>query len=328
MSTPLSSSTKRPPISVLLVVFNGEKYKDYLGPAIDSVLTQTFRDFELIIVHDGAPNSATQIIAKAQQRDPRVVVITDKQRTWIPLLNLGWDRARGKYLARMDADDLALPDRFQKQYDYLEQRPDVFLVSGRIEVIDQQNRTVSFSKTSTDSAVIAQRLPEGNILYQPTFMLRNEPEWRYREKALYAEDYDLLLRLLTSGKRIANMPDVLMRYRLWPSSTSLAKRAHQALFTKKIQEFYWQRVKGGRDEYEAFDPQSILSIDVEQSTDEVVLREQIAGTLRANELQRTRKYCRRYFQHHGFSGRVVLSYLASLLGRRLLTLKRRFVAKV
>ena len=118
-----------PKISLIMSVYNGE---DYLAEAIESVLNQTFRDFELIVINDCSTDSTPEILNGFQERDNRVKVHTNEVNLRLPSsLNKAISLAKGKYVARMDADDICLPDRLEKQYDFMESHPDVALSSCR-----------------------------------------------------------------------------------------------------------------------------------------------------------------------------------------------------
>src|SRR5512134_3549033 len=102
-----------PRVSVVMSVYNGEKY---LEEAVESILNQTFRDFEFIVVDDGSSDSTPRLLALYERRDPRVLIYRfDDNRGLSTALNFGIERARGKYIARMDADDISLPNRLQEQ---------------------------------------------------------------------------------------------------------------------------------------------------------------------------------------------------------------------
>src|SRR5215831_13102998 len=121
-----------PCVSVVLPVYNGEKY---LAEALDSILQQTFNDYELIVIDDGSTDRSSAIIESYVKKDRRVIVHRQDNCGLIMSLNQGSSLARGKYIARMDADDVSLPQRLEKQLDYLEQRPDIGLLGTWIQDI-------------------------------------------------------------------------------------------------------------------------------------------------------------------------------------------------
>ncbi len=281
-----------------------------------------------MIVNDGSADSTAAILEAARQQDQRVIVLTnEKNLSLIASLNRGLAHAKGAYVARMDADDLALPERLERQAAFLDTHPEIFCVGTRVGIIDERGKRISTSRTPTDPASVAEQLVQTNCMYHSSIMFRREPWVRYRSKMVHAEDYDLYLRAVSMSKKIANLDEVLMFYRLSGSSISLVHRAKQALMAAKAREFFVERRASGGDTYDAFDPQTILSLDLSTTTDAQVLREQIAGTFRANDFAETRRLCVRYVRHHGLMSRASLYFLASFLGKRVLDLKRRFYAK-
>ena len=315
-----------PAVSVVLTTYNGERY---LREAIDSIVNQTFRDFEFIIVDDASTDSTPTILRHYQEKDPRITVLRNEaNRGGTASLNVGLAHARGAYVAVMDHDDVSLPGRLRAQVDFLQNHPDIFLVGTRAHIIDERGVRISTSKSPTDPDAIARMLPKRNPFYHPSVMFRNDSSVRYREKIRYVMDYDLYLRLVLAGKRLANLPDVYLCYRLTSTSATLQKREQQELFAQAVQRLYDERLRTGQDSYEQFDPHTVLSVDPDASTDKLVIREHAAGLFRANNFSEARRYCRKYFRLHGWDARVALQYCASFLGKRFMTLKRRFIARV
>jgi glycosyltransferase involved in cell wall biosynthesis len=317
-----TSSTQPPTISVVLTTFQGERY---LRAAMQSILDQTFRDFELIVVDDASQDRTASILREIQALDARVVVVRhDHNQGGTVALNTGLARARGKFIAIMDHDDISLPQRLEKEISFLRAHPEYACVGSNIQIIDESGRMIQTPKLPTDPDKIAKQLPTRNPMFHPTIMFRNDPTIRYREKIRYAMDYDLYLRWVAEAKRIANLPDVLLQYRLSSSSATLVQRAQQELFTRHVRTWYAERLRTGHDSYETFDPRAILAIDPATSVDAFVLREHIAGLFRADRFRDVRAFCRKYFRLHGFNGRVMTLFLASFLGPRAARLKRRF----
>ncbi len=126
-----------PVISVILPVYNGEAY---LALAVDSILVQTFRDFELIAVHGGSTDRSPEILRDFADRDMRVRVVRQDGKGLVGALNQGIALARGELLARMDADDIAHPDRFATQVAFLRGNPDIAVVGSAMTLIDEAGR--------------------------------------------------------------------------------------------------------------------------------------------------------------------------------------------
>jgi glycosyltransferase involved in cell wall biosynthesis len=220
-----------PCLSVVLPVFNAEAY---LEEAIDSVLAQTFSNFELLIYNDGSTDKSDMIIRSFN--DDRVIYERmDCQKGLVYILNKGIESAEGRYIARMDADDIAFPNRFQEQIAFLEANPDVGICGTWIEFMGKKTgvvkRPVSFEE-------VQYQLFFGCPLTHPTMMMRNKflkkYGLRYNEEYFYAEDHELLLRGSHYFK-IVNLPLVLLRYRVHETQIGSAHWMEQLRVKNSIQ---------------------------------------------------------------------------------------------
>jgi glycosyltransferase involved in cell wall biosynthesis len=300
----------RPTVSVVMPVYNAQAY---LAESVTSVLDQTRSDFELILIDDGSTDGSPRLLEGFAARDPRVTLLRHAE-------NLGQIRARndglaiavGRYVATMDADDVCHRERLAQQVEFLESRPDLFLVGADAIEIDARGRTLGRRRCPPDPDRLAELLPRRNALIHASVMFRNDGRCRYREKMRLAEDYDFYLRLLSQGARLASLPRPLLRYRMHADSLSLAHAVHQMLLAEKAREFHRQRTDLGHDAYDAFDPATILSQDPATTTDERLLRLQITTAFSVQALPETRRLLRRYFRHHGVRRRpALLLYLAA-----------------
>lgn len=196
-------------LSVIMPVYNGEKY---LKLAIDSILAQTFTDFEFVIINDGSTDSSGDIISSYS--DSRIKVLSHPHNLGIvKSLNDGVLLSTGEYIARIDSDDISLPARLESQYQYLLAHKDTFLCATNIVSINEYNIVTSkpWWKGSTN---LKWDLIWGNVIPHPTVMIKRSvlPVPAYRDYK-YSEDYDLWLRLLSSGD-IHRMDEALVQYRL------------------------------------------------------------------------------------------------------------------
>src|SRR5687768_645866 len=148
-----------PTISVLMSVYNGERY---LAAAMDSILAQSFRDFELIVIDDGSKDSSPAILQDYARRDSRVKLTIRANNGLTLTLNEAFAQSRGKYLARMDGDDIALPNRFARQVEFLDATPAVACVGGYFHLIDGAGRLLTTLRPPTDDAGIQQKLLHGH----------------------------------------------------------------------------------------------------------------------------------------------------------------------
>ncbi|SKC77212.1 glycosyltransferase family 2 protein [Ohtaekwangia koreensis] len=213
-----------PAISVLMPVYNAEQY---LRESIASILSQRFVDFEFFIFNDGSTDRSRDIITSFN--DPRIHFIDfSDNRGYVTLLNLGLQKAQGKYIARMDADDVAHPDRFQKQFDFLETNPEYVVCGTRFSVIDRQDVV----ELPIDNDDIKLKMLYITPFCHPSVMMRantlQSHDIVYDEYYMPAEDHELWVRLAGYGK-FANLPEVLLNYRIHDNNVSLKKRDHNQL---------------------------------------------------------------------------------------------------
>lgn len=208
-----------PEITVLLCVFNGA---DHLNEAIDSVLRQSFKDFELLIIDDGSTDGTPDIVKNV--RDQRVRSIRhNTNRGLISRLNEGLDEAAGRYIARMDADDLCHRERLDRQFQFLESHREVGVLGTAVRIIDSKGRGRIVYQYPEDHEVIDWVLPFVCPLAHPSIMMRRDlvrSVGGYAASAVHAEDYDLWERLL-SRTRFANLPQPLLGLRKHDASVTV-----------------------------------------------------------------------------------------------------------
>jgi glycosyltransferase involved in cell wall biosynthesis len=223
-------------------VYNGERY---LRPALDSILAQTFADFELIAVDDGSRDASLPTLREYEAKDSRVRVVSRANTGIVGALNDGLDAARGELIARMDADDISLPQRLEKQVAFLRANPDHVLVGSQVMLIDPEGadlcpkRDTEFTHDRIDSAHLNHRWP----LVHPTVLMRKsalDAVGRYRTKYQWLEDLDLFLRLAEVGK-LSSVPDVLLRYRLHTGSVCHTHEADQDAIRPALYAEVYQR---------------------------------------------------------------------------------------
>ena len=217
-----------PKISVVMAVFNGERY---LPDAVESILHQSFRDFEFVILNDGSTDESGKILRDFALRDSRIRLFDQERHGLTRCLNRGIALAQGQYLARMDADDVALPGRFQAQVDYLDANPEVLALGGQAQLVSPEGWplcqwTVPTGHEEIDAAHMAGLAGQ---LIHPTSMMRLDAVRRVgglNEQWTYAQDYDLWLRLAEIG-RLSNLRETVLNYRLHFSSVTFAMRRSQ-----------------------------------------------------------------------------------------------------
>ena len=227
-----------PLVSVVLPVYNGEHY---LVEAIESILAQTFENFELIMIDDGSTDSSQQILLEYERRDSRVRVIVRENRGLATTLNESIDISRGKWIARMDQDDIALPYRFEIQLEWLKETGADISGSWVRRFGSSDKRVVRLRQT--DEAIKMEMLFCSPFAH-PSVMMRTAlvKQLRYDKAWEKAEDYDLWERAAEAGWRMTNVPKVLLLYRVHGSQISTTTSARQQQLTLQIQRRYWQSV--------------------------------------------------------------------------------------
>lgn len=196
----------------------------YIAETLDSLLAQTRRDIEILAIDDRSADDGPSIVAERSRRDPRLRLIAHDRPGFVPALNHGIALARGEFIARMDADDVALPDRFARQIAFLEAHPEVGAVGGQILALIDGAATVPpwWIDTPLAHEAIVSGLRHRNSIHHPTAMIRREAlrsVGGYRESFVVVQDYDLWLRL-SERTRLANLPDRVLRYRFHPDQAT------------------------------------------------------------------------------------------------------------
>lgn len=235
---------RAPSVSVVMPVFNGG---EYLAEAIESILTQTFGDFEFIIIDDGSTDNSVEIMNN--YRDKKIKIHSNALNIGnYASRNLGMKMARGRYICVMDADDVAFPHRLHRQFAHMEANPDVGICGSFIQVIP--NGGVPNFVTNEDLLKVA--FLSNNYCSHPSLILRKEFLSRYKlsynEEYFYSADFDLCARGFQYF-RVQNIPDVLLQYRRHPYQISTAKFAEQQKYADTIRiDQLVEKLKFTRDE--------------------------------------------------------------------------------
>jgi glycosyltransferase involved in cell wall biosynthesis len=213
-------------ISVVLPVFNAAPW---LGVALDSLGAQTFSNHEVIAVDDGSTDDTPRILRRHAAADSRIRVITRPNTGIVGALNDGLAAARGGFIARMDADDEAAPDRLARQLDRFIAEPDLVALGTAVTFMDSSGRSVQSCLRPLEHHDIERALlvGDGGAMIHPSVMFRADALWLtggYRRSAQYLEDLDLFLRLARIGT-LANLPEPLLRYRVHATSINFTKNA-------------------------------------------------------------------------------------------------------
>lgn len=239
---------RSPKISVVMPVYNTKKY---LRQAIESILNQTFRDFEFIIVDDCSTDSSPEIIEEYAKKDKRIRALYNSQNLKVARArNRGIEAATGRYVAQMDSDDISLPNRLKKQFKFMEGHPEVAVSSGTVELIDQAGKAIGRVKYYLTDEEVRRHIFRLCPCSQSLCIMRRkafndiegyDPDW------VPTEDTELFLRLGRIGQ-FANLSDVMLQYRVHPDSLTNkyhleAKRQQFLLIKKAVRNYGYKMSK-------------------------------------------------------------------------------------
>lgn len=236
-----------PAITVAMSVYNGERF---LPRAIESILGQTFTDFEFLILDDGSKDASRSIIEDYAARDTRIRPILRDNKGLIVSLNQLLGEARAPIIARMDADDISLPRRFARQYDFLTEHPDYAVIGTWADDIDENDRPWPISAPAhpvTHENFLDRIRTGGPLMCHPAVMMRRDTVLSvggYHAAYQHCEDLDLWLRL-TSVARLGSLPEQLIRYRHYADQVS-SRHAAQQQIGAAIAFLAWREREAGR----------------------------------------------------------------------------------
>ena len=222
-----------PSISVCMVTYNASPF---LRECLDSILSQTFSDYELLIVDDGSTDDTVDIIRSYPDRRIRLI---RHRHDYIASLNLLYNNALGKYIARMDADDIMVSDRLQAQYEYMEAHPETDILGGHMHCFNAGEYDCILP-AGTD--ITMPQMLEQCYVANPTSFIRRS-SWvshhlSYRSEGIYAEDYNLWLDALLGGLRIRNLDKIVVHYRFNPEQISCKYKEIQAAHAMALKDKY------------------------------------------------------------------------------------------
>lgn len=230
--------TTKPKVSVILPAYNAAKY---LPEALQSILDQTFQDFEVVVVDDCSSDDTWKIIQDFAKKDKRVHPVQNAKNLKLSgTLNVAIAHSKGEYLARMDADDWSLPDRLAKQVAYMDAHPEVGVSGGSMEVCDEHLKVVSVRRYHQTDADIRRHLFRYSPFSHPLIMIRKsvlKDSGFYRGEFNPAEDYELYFRIGLHAK-FGNIPDVLLKYRVVPKSMTTGGTRNMEQKTIQIRHLY------------------------------------------------------------------------------------------
>jgi glycosyltransferase involved in cell wall biosynthesis len=239
---------KTPLVSVVMPAYN---CKPYIQLAVESIINQTYKNLEIIIVDDFSIDGTWEEIQKLAKTDSRIIALRNNENSKIvKTLNKGIDASKGEYIARMDGDDERMPKSIEHQVSYLQKHPDVAIVGGSSELCDVNMNTLNIRRYNLEDEAIREKIFRYSPFTHATVVMRRSmmPEEKYQLD--WAEDYDLYFRLGKNGK-FANLEEVVYRIRTHSASVSRSKTRYQEKLTlyirlKAVFEYGYQMTRGDK----------------------------------------------------------------------------------
>jgi glycosyltransferase involved in cell wall biosynthesis len=294
-------------------VYNSAKF---LPEAVESIINQTFTEYELIIIDDHSSDNSWEIINRFKDESSRIIPIRHNVNIGrAAIRNIALKSARGQYIAIMDSDDIAYPMRLGLQYEYLQSHPRVYLTGTGAHIIDEQGNRTGVFNPETNYLNIRKISEKRSCFYHSSTMFRNTKDYCYREKFNLAQDYDLFLRMISDNRIIINLSDVTIKYRLNVQKKTWEKCAKSLLYSEKAKEFHRQRLAEGKDRYESFNPQELESSIAGECNSRDLCEIKIRALFMANELRMLRKTCVEYFKKYGMKSKILLYWMLSSIGK-------------
>lgn len=229
---------KNPLVSVIMPVYNAG---DFLVDSIQSILNQTYQNIELIIINDASTDDSLKIINKFQNKHPQIIRLINLKKTLNrggdASANIGLQKAKGKYIARMDADDIAGPQRLEKQVEFLEDNPLIFLVGSNADVINKKGKVIGEKIVPETSEEIRNNYFTFHPIIHPTVLFRKNlkgKKFSYQIKYSANNDYLTFFRIVCQGVRFANLPEKLIQYRIHGKNDTFSNIKEKYFNTLKI----------------------------------------------------------------------------------------------
>jgi glycosyltransferase involved in cell wall biosynthesis len=311
-----------PVISVVMSVYNGQKY---LRESIESILVQTYKDFEFIIINDGSSDSSRDIISSYD--DPRIRLIDNEKNmglTWS--LNRAIELSRCEYIARQDADDISVAERLEKQLNYMENHPQVAVVGCFGNVFNTDGIVGAAGDLRLSGKIMKRHLAKKNLLMHGSVMMRKSHLAKvgcYREFFRHSQDYDLWLRL-SEHFDLAILPEFLYQYRITADAISVSRSPVQKEYADIARQLHAERLTRGGDSYDSF---------LRSYPEGLPVRDEAAGkyeyylylarvSVSSNKLKQAREELWQAWRMGCRRPEIFYLFLKTLLGARLLNILR------
>lgn len=232
-----------PKISLIIGVYNGA---EKLRESLDSVLSQSFTDFEVVVVNDASTDETSFVLNEYATRDTRIKIVTNEKNLGLTKsLNRGIGVSSGEYIARMDNGDISYPTRFEKQVAFLDEHKEYSMVGSFANLTDDASVVIGQLRYPTKHDDIVRKLIRHNLFVHSSVMVRRsalEEVGFYNEAWKYAQDYELFFRMVQRGK-VANIAEPLVSYRISEQSITKSKNKKQVMFAIRAR---WEAIRRGQ----------------------------------------------------------------------------------
>lgn len=238
-------------VSVIMSAYNAE---NFIADPIHSILDQTYKNWELIIINDCSSDNTPQVVERFCDNNPCIKLIHNKENLGLTKsLNIGLKYTEGEFVARLDAEDVSEPLRLEKQVNFLNTHPDTVLVGSGGYLIDGSGHQVGKINVISRDSIIRKLMTQVNLFIHSSIMVRREvieDVGGYREKFRYAQDYDLTLRLSDKYK-LSNIPEYLVGWRALKTSITMQHHILQRIYADIARELAFERKEKGYDSYDS-----------------------------------------------------------------------------
>jgi glycosyltransferase involved in cell wall biosynthesis len=313
---------RSPKVSLILSVYNEE---EVIGECLDSLLSQTYDNIEIICIDDGSEDSSREILERYDSEKEQINFVPNEENLGLTKsLNKGIDIAEGKYIARQDADDVSLEKRIEKQVEYMENHPEVFLTGQHSDTTRYYDEHGNLLRDFRPAKKKKLDLEESVPIDHSSIMFRNDG-LKYREKFQFSQDYDLYLRIKTDKGAINLLDEELIYRKIQLDSISSRNNKKQAYFRDKGREFYQQRKQQGEDQYNQWQPNPPRQESTEDSKKEMYYRKKMEYCLESGNKKQAQEFYNQYRDLEGPSRIEKIQWLIAVNSVFIFNLYRKLV---
>lgn len=302
---------RNPKISIIMPAYNSEKF---ISQAIESIINQTFKDWELIIINDLSTDNTLYIAKQHQKKDKRIKIISLKEnRGPAHARNEGMKRARGKYIANLDADDIAHKERLATQYNFLENNPSCFLVGSPFYYINEFGKILGEDKNTY--AVSKERFEWATKIPNSSIMFRKSQNLAYKENLPPIEDFELLLNAAFRNFNIRILNLSLLYYRIHPSSLTTIKKIEALKLVREVIKIYKKYPSSLKRREELLKKIQVIK-DHSNTPKEITIKRTLSALYESKRYQEYRALARKtLLKYPAYFRKEIIYYFISYLKR-------------